>query len=132
MRATTEVEGDDDATELSLQHLALQQISLGAIYVILGLRPDCLKLEYLLDLCSNFSDAPNDCFPRKSDEDRRLFKKLTNSLQDVSFRTSDRRNLVDVDILLTTSQTFLKEMESIVEQKFDEFEIELKEKDHEN
>ena len=45
LRATTEVEGDDDATELSLQYLALQQICLGAIYVMLGLRPDNPKLE---------------------------------------------------------------------------------------
>jgi|GEM_PF-3927718 hypothetical protein len=132
LRATTEVEGDDDATELSLQHLSLQQISLGAIYVMLGWRPDNTKLEYLLDLCSNFSDAPDSCFPRKNEEDQKLFNKLIKSTQDLRFRTSDRRSLVDADILLTRCQAFLKEMERIVEGKLEELEIELKEKDHEN
>jgi hypothetical protein len=132
LRATTEVEGDDDATELSLQHLALQQICLGAIYVMLGLRPDCLKLEFLLDLCSNFSDAPDSCFPRKSEEDQRLFKKLINSLHDLRFRTSDGRSLVDVDILLARTETFVKEVGNIVKKKLNELEVELKEKDHES
>ena len=132
LRATAEVEGDDEATELSLQHLALQQICLGAIYVMLGLKSDCLKLGYLLDLCSNFSDAPDSCFPRKNEEDHNLFHKLINSLQDLKFRSSERRSLVDVDILLTRSQAFIKEMENIVEEKIKEMEKELKEKVHEN
>ncbi|MCY2685869.1 hypothetical protein [Salinimicrobium sp. TH3] len=132
LRATSEVEGDDDATELSLQHLALQQISLGAIYVILGLRPDNTKLEYLLDLCSNFSDAPDSCFPRKYEEDQRLFNKLINSTQDLKFKTSDRHSLVDTDILLTRSQAFINEMENVVEEKIKALEIELKEKNNEN
>jgi len=131
LRATTEVEGDDDATELSLQHLALQQISLGAIYVMLGLRPDNTKLKYLLDLCSNFSDAPDSCFPRKNEEDQRLFNKLINSTQDLRFRTSDRRSLVDTDILLTRSQAFINEMENVVEEKIKALEVGLKEKNNE-
>ena len=132
LRATFEVEGDDDATELCLQHLALQQICLGAIYVMLGLRPDNTKLKYLLDLCRNCSDAPSKFFPRKSDEDKSLYKKLVNALHEVRFRTSDRRGLVDVDILLTRSEAFIKEMENIVEKKLNELEVQLKENDHEN
>lgn len=126
------VSGDDDATEISLQYMALQQICLGTIYVMLGLRPDCLKLEHLLNLCSNFSNLPDDCFPRWSREDQRLFKKLINSPHEVRFRTSDRRSLVDVDILLSRSQTFLKEMETITEKRIEELEKELKQQDHEN
>lgn len=132
LKATAEVEGDDDATELSLQYLALQQICLGSIYVMLGLRPDYLKLEYLMNLCSNFSDAPDDCFPRKGEEDQRLFKKLMNSIHEVRFKTSDRRSLVDIDILLTRTHTFLKEMGSSVEKRLEELEKGLKQKDHEN
>lgn len=132
MRATTEVEEDDDATELSLQHLALQQISLGAIYVMLGLRPDNTKLKYLLDLCSNFSDAPDSCFPRMYEKDQRLFNKLIKSTQELRFRTSDRRSLVDADILLTRSQAFINEMENVVEEKIKALEVELKEKNNEN
>jgi len=126
------VSGDDDATEISLQYMALQQICLGTIYVMLGLRPDCLKLEHLLNLCSNFTNLPDDCFPRWSREDQRLFKKLINSPHEVRFRTSDRRSLVDVDILLSRSQTFLKEMETITEKRIEELEKELKQQDHEN
>ncbi|NJY62836.1 hypothetical protein HC174_08705 [Salinimicrobium sp. CDJ15-81-2] len=132
LRATSEVEGDDDATELSLQHLAVQQISLGAIYGMLGLRPENTKLKYLLDLCSNFSDAPDSCFPRKNEEDQKLFNKLINSTQDLRFRTSDRRSLVDANILLTRSQAFIKEMENVVEEKIKTLEVELKEKNYEN
>lgn len=132
LRATSEVEGDDDATELSLQHLALQQICLGAIYVMIGLRPDCVKLKHLLELCSNFSDAPDSCFPKKNEEDQKLFNKLINSIHDLRFRTSDRRNLVDVDILLTRTQAFIKEMENVVEKRIKEMEVKLKQKDHEN
>lgn len=132
LRATSEVEGDDDATELSLQHLALQQISLGAIYVMLGLRPDNTKLKYLLDLCSNFSDAPDSCFPRNNEEDQKLFNKLIKSTQDLRFRTSDRRSLVDADILLTRSQAFINEMENVVEEKIKTLEVELKKKNNEN
>lgn len=132
LRATTEVEGDDDATELSLQHLALQQICLGAIYVMLGLRPDNTKLKNLLDLCSNFSDAPDFCFPRKNEEDQKLFNKLIKSTQDLRFRTSDRRSLVDADILLTRSQAFINEMEHVVEEKIRALEVEIKKKNNEN
>ena len=132
LRATTEVEGDDDATELSLQHLAIQQICLGAIYVMLGLRPEDTKLKYLLDLCSNFSDAPDSCFPRKNEEDQKLLKKLINSTQDLRFGTSDQRSLVDVDILLTRSRAFIQKMENVVEEKIKVLEVELKEKIHEN
>ena len=126
LRATSEVEVDDDATEISLQHMALQQISLGAIYVILGLRPNFIRLEYLFDLCSNFSNAPNDCFPRRSKEDQRLFKKLTSSFHGIRFRTSDSRSLVDVDILFSRSQHFLNEMESLVEKRVEELEMDFK------
>ena len=132
LRAITEVDGDDDAIELSLQYLAVQQFCLGAIYVMLGFRPDCLKLEYLLDLCSNFSDAPDSCFPRKNEEDHKLFNKLINSTEDLRFRTTDRGSLVDVDILLTRSQVFINEMENVVEEKIKSLEVELKEKNNEN
>ena len=132
LRVITQVDGDDDVTELSLQHLALQQISLGAIYVMLGLRSDNTKLKYLLDLCSNFSDAPDSCFPRKNEEDQKLFNKLINATQDLRFRTSDRRSRVDVDILLTRTQAFIKEMENVVEERIKKIEVELKQKDHEN
>lgn len=98
---------------------------------MLGLRPDCLKLEYLFDLCSNFSNVPDDCFPRWSPEDQRLFKKLIHSLNDVRFRTS-RRSLVDVDILYSRSENFLKEMEAIAEKRIEELKAELKSENHEN
>ena len=126
------VSGDDDATEISLQYLALQQICLGSIYVMLGLRPDCLKLEHLFRLCRNFTNLPDDCFPRWSQEDQRLFKKLINSPNEVRFRTSDRCSLVDVDILLSRSQTFLKEMETITEKRIEDLEKELKQQGHGN
>lgn len=131
LAAAGEVAGDDDATEISLQYQAVQQICLGSIYVMLGLRPDCLKLEYLLDLCGNFSNAPDDCFPRRSKEDQGLLKKLTNSLNEVRFRTSDRRSLVDVDILFSRSEYFLKEMKLISEKRIEELEAQLEKKNHE-
>ena len=120
------VSGDDDSTEISLQYKALQQICLGAIYVMLGLRPDCLKLEYLFDLCSNFSNVPDNCFPRWSPEDQQLFKKLINSPNEVRFRTSDRRSPVDVDILYSRSEKFLEAMETIAKNRIEELETELK------
>lgn len=131
LAASGEVAGDDDATEISLQYQALQQICLGSIYVILGLRPDCVKLEYLLDLCGNFSNAPDDCFPRRSKEDRCLLKKLTSSLNEVRFRTSDRRTLVDVDILFSRSEYFINEMKLISEKRIEEMEINLEQQNHE-
>lgn len=131
LAAAGEVAGDDDATEISLQYQALQQICLGSIYVMLELRPDCLKLEYLLELCSNFSNAPNDCFPRRSKEDQRLFKKLITSLNEVRFRTSDRRSLVDVDILFSRSENFLNEMKLISKKRIEEIKVKLKQQDHE-
>ena len=131
LAAADHVSGDDDATEISLQYQALQQICLGAIYVMLGLRPDCLKLEHLFELCSNFSNVPDNCFPRWSPEDQRLFKKLINSLNEVRFRTSDRRSLVDVDILFSRSENFLKEMEVIAQTRIEELKAELKKEDHE-
>ena len=99
---------------------------------MLGLRPDNTKLKYLLDLCSNFSDAPDSCFPRKNEEDQKLFNKLINSTQDLRFRTSDRRCLVDADILLTRSQAFINKMENVVEEKIKALEVKLKEKNNEN
>ena len=126
------VSGDDDATEISLQNKALQQICLGAIYVMLGLRPDCLKLEHLFDLCSNFSDVPDNCFPRWSPEDQQLFKKLINSPNEVRFRTSDRRSRVDVDILYSRSENFLEAMATIVKNRIEELEAELNGRNHES
>lgn len=126
LAAADHVSGDDDTTEISLLYQALQQICLGTIFVMLGLRPDCLKLEYLFDLCRNFSNAPDNCFPRWSPEDQRLFKKLVNSPNEVRFRTSDRRSLVDVDILFSRSENFLKEMEAIAKKRIEELKAELK------
>ncbi|WP_324719906.1 hypothetical protein [Salinimicrobium sp. HB62] len=126
------VSGDDDATEISLQYMALQQICLGAIYVLLGLRPDCLKLEHLLNLCSNFSNVSDNCFPRWSQEDQELFKKLINSPNEVRFRTSDRRSPVDVDILYSRSENFVEAMATIAKNRIEELEAELKNQSNEN
>lgn len=126
------VSGDDDVTEISLQYKALQQICLGTIYVMLGLRPDCLKLDYLLDLCSNFSNVPENCFPRWSPEDQQLFKKLINSPNEVRFRTSDRRSPVDVDILYSRCENFLETMEAMAKNRIEELEAELKNPINEN
>ncbi|MHA6279357.1 hypothetical protein ACXYMT_04175 [Salinimicrobium sp. CAU 1759] len=126
------VSGDDDATEISLQYKALQQICLGTIYVMLGLRPDSLKLDYLFDLCSNFSTIPDNCFPRWSPQDQELFKKLINSPNEVRFRTSDRRSPVDVDILYSRSEDFLKAMETIAKKRIEELEAELRKENYGN
>lgn len=122
LEAAGKMAGEDDATEVSLQYMAIQQICLGVLYVVLGFRPDCLKIEYLLDLCSNFSDAPVDCFPQKSENDKRLFKMLTGSLNEVQFRTSNKRSFVDVDLLFNRSETFHRDMKAIAEKKIKEIE----------
>ncbi|WP_413999144.1 hypothetical protein ACMDB5_00810 [Flavobacterium sp. W1B] len=85
---------DGNNTELiqeSMLHIAVEETCLGLIDVFLGYQPNHFSLGYLFDICEIFTSLTSEIFPRKTEEDKKLFDLLKmhpSSLRWANLKTS--------------------------------------------
>src|ERR1035437_4242909 len=60
-------------------HQAVEQAGIAVIRVYMAYRSDMHNLARLINLCRCFSDEPTELFPRRNEEDKRLFQLLLKS-----------------------------------------------------
>jgi hypothetical protein len=71
---------DAELVKETMMHIAVEQICLGLIDVFLGYRPSHHSLNYLFDLCESFSSLTAEIFPRRTEEDIKIFNLLAAHL----------------------------------------------------
>jgi|GEM_PF-749315 len=101
---------------VSLFNQCLEQVCLGMIEVFLGYKPNRHKLNHLFNLCNNFSTLTTEIFPRRTEEEKKFFKLLDQSVNDVRFLMSWSVNPADIDLLGRKCKTFLEKAEKLVEE----------------
>ena len=82
-------------------HQTVEQACITLIRVYMAYRSDMHNLARLLNLCLCFSGEPAALFPRKTEEDQRLFQLLLRSHSDARYRSEYKVNSDDADILCT-------------------------------
>ena len=94
-------------------HQAVEQACIAMIKVYLSYRSDIHNLSRLLNLCFCFSGEPAALFPRKTDEDQRLFQLLQKSYSDARYKDEYKTTSQDADILCTTVRAFVELAEQL-------------------
>ena len=67
-------------------HQSVEQACIAVIRVYMAYRSDMHNLARLLNLCKCFSDGQVDLFPRRTEEDKRLFQILVKSYSDARYK----------------------------------------------
>lgn len=86
----------DSAYEVKMSslHQIVEQSCLSLIRVFMGYIPNHFSLDHLFNLCAYFTNITTDFFPRKTEEDRFLFKLLKQQPSALRFNKAN-----DVDYL---------------------------------
>ncbi|HEY0108856.1 MAG TPA: hypothetical protein VGB67_04455 [Fibrella sp.] len=67
---------DVELVKIALLHQAAEQIALGLISTFMGYTPNQYSLQYLLALCSHFTQLPTTVFPQSTRWQQKRFKQL--------------------------------------------------------
>ena len=94
-------------------HQAVEQACIAMIKVFMSYRADIHNLTRLLNLCFCFSGEPAALFPRKTDEDQRLFQLLLKSYSDARYKDEYKTTSQDADILCKTVRAFVELAEQL-------------------
>jgi len=98
-------------------HQAVVQLCLGMIRVFLGYRPNHYSLVFLFELCEHFSPLTAEIFPRRSEEERRLFKILNTELYVLRGGFVDGVSDLDIEVLRGRCVAFGVRVEEIVKER---------------
>jgi hypothetical protein len=121
---------DGNNTELiqeSMLHIAVEETCLGLIDVFLGYQPNHFSLAYLFDICEIFTPLTSEIFPRKTEEDKKLFDLLKihpSSLRWANLKTS---SFLHTELLEKRCNLFCERAYGLVESELERLEkLELK------
>jgi HEPN domain-containing protein len=89
-------------------HQAVEQACIAVIRVFMAYRSEMHNLTRLINLCRCFSDGPIDLFPRRTEEDKRLFQLLLKSYSDTRYKDEYEIFDHDAEKLWTQVDDFLK------------------------
>jgi len=89
-------------------HQAVEQACITMIRVYIAYRSDMHNLSRLLNLCLCFSDEPSAIFPRKTDEEQRLFQLLVKSYSDARYRDEYKITAQDAGVLCTQVRALIE------------------------
>jgi hypothetical protein len=96
LESENQIDGfDTELIQESMLHIAVEQTCLGLIDVFLGYQPNHFSLTFLFDICEIFTSLTSEIFPRKTEEDKRLFdllKMQPSSLRWANLKTSSFLN----------------------------------------
>lgn len=74
------------AIQILMYHQAVEQICLGLMYSFLDYNPVRRNLSHLFDVCCSFMTFPDVAFPRRTDEDLKLFNILVESFNQIRYK----------------------------------------------
>lgn len=89
-------------------HQSVEQACIAVIRVYMAYRADMHNLARLINLCRCFSDEPAHMFPRKSDEEMRLFELLLKSYSDTRYKDAYEIAGPDADKIRIQVSVFLE------------------------
>jgi len=101
-------------------HQSVEQACIAVIRVYMAYRADLHNLARLLSLCQCFSNEPSELFPRKTDEDQRLFQLLLKSYSDTRYKDEYKIVDHDADKLCTKVREFLELIKKLCNKKLQE------------
>jgi HEPN domain-containing protein len=94
-------------------HQAVEHACNALIRVFTGYRTEMHNLTRLMDHCLLFSEQPEYALPRRTTEDRRLFKLLRDSYSDARYNDKYIVSAADADILLNRVRELLEATEEL-------------------
>lgn len=101
--------------KIALLHTACLQIALGLIRVNLGYTPNEFSLNYLLQLCQQFTPLPAQMFQKQTKEQLKRYKMLCAPPSMLNHWTKLYASEDDFNYLLTTTQDFLNQAKTEIE-----------------
>lgn len=90
-----------------LLHQATEQACNALMRVFIAYRSDLHSLNRLLDLSLCFAEEPSACFPRRTEDEKRLFRLLANSYSAARYKDDFQVSRQDVAVLLAQVEAFL-------------------------
>jgi HEPN domain-containing protein len=102
-------------------HQAVEQACITLIRVHIGYRSDMHNLNRLLNLCLCFSAEPNELFPRKTEEEKRLFQILVKSYSDARYKDDYQVARQDAELLCAQVTPFMELTEMLCKARLDEY-----------
>ena len=108
---------DVELIKISLLHTVAEFVCLGLIRVLMGYTPANHTLRYLMELCTHFTDLPQQLFPQNDEASVMRFKRLLAPPS--MLRHWDRLEVPDEDftILYDTCKAFLKQARTLATTK---------------
>ena len=101
--------------KIALLHTACLQIALGLIRVYLGYTPNEFSLNYLLQLCQQFTPLPAQVFQKQTKEQQKRYKMLCAPPSMLQHWTKLYASEDDFNHLLTATQDFLNQAKTQIE-----------------
>lgn len=108
-------------------HQSVEQACIAVIRVYMAYRSDMHNLARLLNLCKCFSDGQIELFPRRTEEDKRLFQLLLKSYSDTRYKDDYKIMDSDADELCTRVREFLELIKKLCKQRLAEYRQEAEE-----
>lgn len=115
---------DDDAcnsaeVKMSALHQIVEQICLSLIRVFMGYTPNHFGLEYLFTLCEYFTPITADFFPRKTQEDKTIFKLLKQQPCTLRFSKANDVDYIHYQLLEERCGKFRKQADVLIQNEMD-------------
>jgi HEPN domain-containing protein len=104
-----------------LLHQVMEQACITIIRVYTAYRADIHNIARLLNLCQCFINEPAELFPRKRQEDKRLFELLLKSYSEARYDDKFKVGDHDADVLFTRVSEFLKLTEILCNRRLSEY-----------
>ena len=110
---------DVELIKIALLHESAVQVALGMIRVFLGYTPNVYSLGFLLNLCSHFMEFPSISFPRETQQQQQLYKRICTPPS--MLRHWNRLNAPerDFELLLEACRVFLDGAKLLAEHKLE-------------
>lgn len=105
--------------KMSGLHQVMEQTCLALIRVFLGYSPNHFSLDHLFNLCEYFTTITTDFFPRKTPEDKSLFKILKQQPSVLRFNKVDDVENLDYELLERKCTEFINQAEVLIQKELD-------------
>ena len=102
-------------------HQSVEQACIAVIRVYMAYRSDMHNLGRLLNLCKCFSDGQIELFPRRTEEDKRLFQILVKSYSDARYKDDYQVSDSDAEDLCTRVLEFCELIKRLCNEKLAEY-----------
>lgn len=111
----------DSAYEVKMSglHQIVEQTCLSLICVFMGYTPTHFSLDHLFNLCTYFTTITTDFFPRKTEEDRFLFKLLKQQPSALRFNKANDVDYLYYELLEQRCCKFKNQVAVLIQKELD-------------